>query len=60
LWNLFVPEGEGNRNSCLGGGEIDFLLEIVILVPAGTLEFQVLREKSDRRGGLSKSRPEAE
>jgi hypothetical protein len=33
LWDLFVPEGGGSRNSCLGGGEFEFLIEIVNLVP---------------------------
>jgi hypothetical protein len=42
LWNLFVPEGGGSRDSCLGGGDFELLIEIVNLVPAGTLEFQEL------------------
>jgi hypothetical protein len=56
---FFVSEGEGSRFSCLGGGEFELLIEIVNLIPAGTLEFQVLWGKSDRGGGLLKSRPEA-
>jgi hypothetical protein len=39
LWNLFVPKGGGSRDSCLGGGEFELLIEIVNPVPAGTLEF---------------------
>jgi hypothetical protein len=39
LWNLFVPEGGGSRDSCLGGGEFKLLIEIVNPVPAGMLEF---------------------
>jgi hypothetical protein len=42
LWNLFISEGEGSRNSCLGGGEFEFFVEIVNPIPAGTLEFEVL------------------
>jgi hypothetical protein len=51
---LFLKEGAAD--SCLGGGEFEPLIEIVIPVPAGIL---VLWGKSDRRGGLPKSRPEA-
>jgi hypothetical protein len=36
---FFVPEREGSRDSCLGGGEFEPLIEIVNPVPAGTLEF---------------------
>jgi hypothetical protein len=39
LWNLFVPEGEGSRNNCLGRGVFEFSVEIVNPVPAGTLKF---------------------
>jgi hypothetical protein len=39
LWYLFVSEGGGSRNSCLVGGEFEFFVEIVNLVPARTLEF---------------------
>jgi hypothetical protein len=42
LWNLFVSEGGGSRNSCLGGGKFEVLVEIENPVPAGTLEFQEL------------------
>jgi hypothetical protein len=53
LWNLFVPEEEGSRNSCLGGGEFELLVEIVNPIPAKD------EERGDRRGGLPKNRPEA-
>jgi hypothetical protein len=39
---FFVPEGRGSRDSCLGGGEFELLIEIVNPVLAGKLEFQVL------------------
>jgi hypothetical protein len=28
LWDLFVYEGGGSRDSCLGGGEFELLVEI--------------------------------
>jgi hypothetical protein len=55
---LFLKEEAAEIAAC-GGGEFELLVEIVNPVPAGTLEFQVLWGKSDRRGGLPKSRPEA-
>jgi hypothetical protein len=36
---FFVPEGGGSRDSCLGGGEFELLIETVNPVPAGTLVF---------------------
>jgi hypothetical protein len=42
LWDLFVPEGGGSRDSCLKGVEFEPLVEIVNLVPAGAQEFQEL------------------
>jgi hypothetical protein len=39
LWDLFFPEGGSSRDSCLGGGEFELLVEIVNLVPGGTLKF---------------------
>jgi hypothetical protein len=42
VWNLFVPEGGGSRDSCLRGGEFELLVETVNPVPAGILEFQEL------------------
>jgi hypothetical protein len=35
---LFLKE-RGSRDSCLGGGELELLIEIVNPIPAGTLEF---------------------
>jgi hypothetical protein len=42
LWDLFFLEGEGSRNSCLGGGEFELLVEIVNPISAEALEFQEL------------------
>jgi hypothetical protein len=39
LWNLFVHEGVGSRNSFLVGDELELLVEIVNPIPAGALEF---------------------
>jgi hypothetical protein len=59
LWDLLVFEEGGNRASPLGGVEFDPLVEIVNPIPAGAMESQELGEKSDRSGGLPKSRSEA-
>jgi hypothetical protein len=53
---LFLKED--NRDRLLEGVEFEPLAEIVNPVPAGALESQGLWEKSDRSGGLPKSRPE--
>jgi hypothetical protein len=42
LWNLFLPEGGGSRNSCLKRVEFEPLVEIVDPIPAGALESQGL------------------
>jgi hypothetical protein len=42
LWNLFVLEGRGSRNSFLEGGEFELLVEIVNPIPAEALQFQKL------------------
>jgi hypothetical protein len=42
VWDLFVPEGGDSRNSFLGGGEFELLVEIVNPIPAESLEFQEL------------------
>jgi hypothetical protein len=55
---LFLKEWAAEI-AALGGGEFELLVEIVNPILAGALEFQELWGKSDRRGGLPKSRPEA-
>jgi hypothetical protein len=42
VWNLFVPKGGGSRDSCLGEGEFELLIEIVNAIPVEALEFQKL------------------
>jgi hypothetical protein len=36
LWDLFVSEGGDSRDSCLGGGKFEFLVEIVNPISAVT------------------------
>jgi hypothetical protein len=45
LWVLFDPEGGGSRDSCLGGGEFELLVEIVNPIPAESLEFGNYEER---------------
>jgi hypothetical protein len=54
---LFLKKGAAE---IVTWGKVEFqpLVEIVNPVPAGALEFQGLCGKSDRSGGLPKSRPE--
>jgi hypothetical protein len=45
LWNLFVPEGGGSRDSCLGGGELELLIEIVTPSQQGHWSFRYYEER---------------
>jgi hypothetical protein len=45
LWNLFVPEGGGSRNSFLGGGEFEILVMIANPIPAVTGVLGTMRKR---------------
>jgi hypothetical protein len=45
LWYIFVSEGGGSRNACLGGGEFELLVEIVNPIPAVTGVLGTMRKE---------------